>query len=90
MNRPLPKLVVAAQPSRGLDLAATRRLHDALRSAARAGAAVIVISSDLDELRAICHRIAVLFQGRIAGEADPSASDEVLGRLMLGHGDHAA
>jgi len=87
---PAPKLVVAAQPSRGLDLAATRRLHDALRSAARAGAAVIVISSDLDELRAICHRIAVLFQGRIAGEADPSASDEVLGRLMLGHGDHAA
>ena len=51
---------------------------------------MIVISSDLDELRAICHRIAVLFQGRIAGEADPSASDEVLGRLMLGHGDHAA
>jgi ABC-type uncharacterized transport system ATPase subunit len=87
---PAPKLVVAAQPSRGLDLAATRRLHQALRSAARAGAAVVVISSDLDELRAICHRIFVLFEGRIAGEADPSASDEMLGRLMLGHGDHAA
>ena len=83
-----PKLVVAAQPSRGLDLAATRRLHEALRSAARGGAAVIVISSDLDELRSICHRVAVLFEGRIAGEADPSASDEVLGRLMLGHGGH--
>ena len=83
-----PKLVVAAQPSRGLDLAATRRLHEALRSAARGGAAVIVISSDLDELRSMCHRIAVLFEGRIAGEADPSASDEVLGRLMLGHGGH--
>jgi len=87
---PPPKLVVAAQPSRGLDLASTRRVHEALRSAARAGAAVIVISSDLDELRAICHRIAVLYEGRIAGEADPSASDEVLGRLMLGHGSHAA
>jgi general nucleoside transport system ATP-binding protein len=85
-----PKLVVAAQPSRGLDLAATRRLHEALRSAARAGASVIVISSDLDELRALCHRVAVLFEGRIAGEADPSSSDEVLGRLMLGQDDHAA
>ena len=49
---------------------------------------MIVISSDLDELRSMCHRIAVLFEGRIAGEADPSASDEVLGRLMLGHGGH--
>jgi len=87
---PAPKLVVAAQPSRGLDLTATRRLHDALRAAARSGAAVVVISSDLDELRAICHRIAVLFEGRIAGDAPPSASDEILGRLMLGHGDHAA
>jgi len=87
---PAPKLVLAAQPSRGLDLAATGRLHEALRSAARAGAAVVVISSDLDELRAICHRIAVLFEGRIAGEAAPSASDETLGRLMLGHSDHAA
>jgi simple sugar transport system ATP-binding protein len=87
---PPPKLVVAAQPTRGLDLAATRRLHEALRSAARAGAAVIVVSSDLDELRTICHRIAVLFEGRIAGEADPAGSDEVLGRLMLGHGNHAA
>jgi simple sugar transport system ATP-binding protein len=85
-----PKLVMAAQPSRGLDLLATRRLHEALRSAAHAGAALIVISSDLDELRAISHRIAVLFDGRIAGEAAPSSSDEVLGRLMLGHGPHAA
>jgi simple sugar transport system ATP-binding protein len=87
---PPPRLVVAAQPSRGLDLAATLRVHDALRSAARAGAAVLVISFDLDELRAICHRIAVLFEGRIAGEADPAASDESLGRMMLGHGGHAA
>jgi simple sugar transport system ATP-binding protein len=85
-----PRLVVAAQPSRGLDLVATRRVHEALRSAASAGAAVVVISSDLDELRSLCDRIAVLFEGRILGEADPSASDETLGRLMLGQGDHAA
>ncbi|MFL5437636.1 MAG: ABC transporter ATP-binding protein [Myxococcales bacterium] len=85
-----PRLVVAAQPSRGLDLVATRRVHEALCSAASAGAAVVVISSDLDELRSLCDRIAVLFEGRILGEADPSSSDETLGRLMLGHGGHAA
>jgi simple sugar transport system ATP-binding protein len=85
-----PRLVVAAQPSRGLDLVATRRLHAALRSAASEGATVVVLSSDLDELRSLCDRIAVLFEGRIAGEADPSSSDEMLGRLMLGHGGHAA
>ncbi|MFL5379002.1 MAG: ABC transporter ATP-binding protein [Myxococcales bacterium] len=85
-----PRLVVAAQPSRGLDLVATRRVHEALRSAASAGAAVVVISSDLDELRSLCDRIAVLFEGRILGEADPSSSDETLGRLMLGDGGHAA
>jgi ABC-type uncharacterized transport system ATPase subunit len=85
-----PRLVVAAQPSRGLDLVATRRVHEALRSAASAGAAVVVISSDLDELRSLCDRIAVLFEGRMVGEADPSSSDEMLGRLMLGHGGHAA
>ncbi|MFL5396663.1 MAG: heme ABC transporter ATP-binding protein, partial [Myxococcales bacterium] len=85
-----PRLVVAAQPSRGLDLVATGRVHEALRSAASAGAAVVVISSDLDELRSLCDRIAVLFDGRIVGEADPSSSDETLGRLMLGHGGHAA
>jgi simple sugar transport system ATP-binding protein len=85
-----PRLVVAGQPSRGLDLVASRRVHEALRSAAGAGAAVVVISSDLDELRSLCDRIAVLFEGQIVGEADPSSSDETLGRLMLGHGGHAA
>jgi len=79
-----PRLVVAAQPSRGLDLVATRRVHEALRSAASTGAAVVVISSDIDELRSLCDRIAVLFEGRVIGIASPHASDEELGRLMLG------
>jgi len=79
-----PRLAVAVQPTRGLDLGATRRVHDALRKAGADGAAVVLISLDLDELRAVSHRILVLYDGRAAGEAPPTASDEFLGRLMLG------
>ena len=81
---PAPRLVVAVQPTRGLDLGAARRVHQALREARSRGAAVLLISLDLDELRAVSDRILVLFDGRAAGEAPPDASDELLGRLMLG------
>jgi simple sugar transport system ATP-binding protein len=81
---PPPRLVVAVQPTRGLDLGAARRVHDALREAAAKGAAVLIISLDLDELRALVHRILVLYDGRSTGVAPPTASDEHLGRMMLG------
>jgi simple sugar transport system ATP-binding protein len=79
-----PKLVVAVQPTRGLDLVAAARVHEALREVARRGAGVCLISLDLDELRALATRIAVLYDGRIAGFAAPDAPDDELGRLMLG------
>ena len=79
-----PRLVVAVHPTRGLDPGATRRVHEALRDARDRGAAVLMISFDLDELRALSDRILVLFEGRPAGEAPPDASDEQLGRMMLG------
>ena len=50
---------------------------------------MVVISADLNELRALCHRIVVLRRGEIAAELEPSASDEEIGRAMLG-GDEAA
>lgn len=81
---PPPRLVIAMQPTRGLDLGATRLVHDALRDARARGAAVLLVSLDLDELRAVGDRILVLFEGRAAGEAAPDAGDEQLGRLMLG------
>ncbi|MFL5312500.1 MAG: ABC transporter ATP-binding protein [Myxococcales bacterium] len=81
---PPPRLVVAVQPTRGLDVGAARLVQSALRSAAAAGAAVLLISLDLDELRAAADRILVLYDGRAAGEAPPTATDEALGRLMLG------
>ena len=81
---PPPRLIVAVHPTRGLDPGASRRVHEALFAAQRGGAAILVVSLDLDELRELCHRILVLFDGRIAGEAAPDASDEQLGRMMLG------
>jgi len=81
---PQPRLVVAVQPTRGLDVGAARRVHEALLSSARGGAAVLLVSFDLDELRALSHRILVLYEGRAAGEAPPTATDESLGPLLLG------
>jgi general nucleoside transport system ATP-binding protein len=79
-----PLLVVAVHPTRGLDPGAAQRVQDALRDARGGGAAVLLISLDLDELRALSDRILVLFDGRLAGEARPDASDEHLGTMMLG------
>jgi simple sugar transport system ATP-binding protein len=81
------KALVLAQPTRGVDLGAMRDIHEKIRDAARAGAGVLVISADLDELRALASRILVLVRGRIVGDLPVAeASDEQLGRLMLGLG----
>jgi simple sugar transport system ATP-binding protein len=79
-----PRLVIAVHPTRGLDPGATRRVHQALSTARERGAAVLIVSLDLDELRALCDRILVMFDGRIAGAAAKDATDEQLGRMMLG------
>ncbi|HYS07983.1 MAG TPA: ABC transporter ATP-binding protein [Myxococcales bacterium] len=81
---PPPRLIVAVHPTRGLDPFAARRVHQALRAARDRGAGVLLISLDLDELRALADRILVLFEGRSAGEAEPEAGDDRLGRMMLG------
>jgi ABC-type uncharacterized transport system ATPase subunit len=81
------KLLVASQPTRGVDLGASGDIHGRLREAARDGAAVLVLSADLDELRALCTRILVIARGKIVAELPPTASDEELGRRMLGVAD---
>lgn len=78
-------VVVAAQPTRGVDLAASLDIHAELTEAARRGAGVIVISADLDELRKLAtKRILVLARGRFVAELPKTASDDEIGRLMLG------
>ena len=57
LSRPALAAVIAAQPTRGVDLGAVARIHGRLRAAAAAGAGVLVISADLDELLALCHRV---------------------------------
>jgi len=80
-----PNVIVAAQPVRGLDVAATESVHDLLLKARRDGKAVLLISEDLDELINLSDRIAVMFEGRIMGIV-PSAPDRVpeIGLMMAG------
>ncbi|MHB1843739.1 MAG: ATP-binding cassette domain-containing protein, partial [Deltaproteobacteria bacterium] len=80
-----PKLVVAVHPTRGLDLHAQSLVRTRLREAALAGAAILLVSFDLDELRAIASRIVVVLGGRLAGEAPAAeATDRRLAAWMSG------
>jgi simple sugar transport system ATP-binding protein len=77
----LPPLVVAENPTRGLDIRATAAVHARLREARDGGAAVVVHSSDLDEVLALSDRVLVVYDGRVT--AAPTDRDTV-GRAMLG------
>jgi general nucleoside transport system ATP-binding protein len=80
-----PKVIVAAQPTRGLDLGATDFVRSQLIAQRDRGAAVVLISEDLDEILALADRIAVMYEGRIVGEMDRrEAGADRLGLLMAG------
>ncbi len=80
---PEPSLVLAAQPTRGLDLAAAYEIRERLARTKENGGSVIVTSADLDELFDLCDRIIVLYAGRIAGRLDRVDYDRNrIGRLM--------
>jgi simple sugar transport system ATP-binding protein len=80
-----PRVLIAAQPTRGLDVGAIETVHAYLGSAAGNGVAVLLVSEDLDEIRALADRIVVMYDGGIAGELDAkSASVEEIGYLMGG------
>ena len=82
-----PAVIIAEDPTRGLDIAAARQIHDRLRAAAAAGAGILVYSSDLDEVLALADRVVVMFGGRVVAslESRVAARDEV-GWLMVGSG----
>jgi simple sugar transport system ATP-binding protein len=80
-----PKLVVAAEPTRGLDVGASEYVRSKLLEQRSHGAAVLLISEDLDEVLALSDRIAVLFSGQIIGTVPAaSATAEQLGLMMAG------
>ncbi len=80
-----PALIVASQPTRGLDIGSTEYVWERLLEQRARGCAVLLVSSELDEIRALSDRIAVLFEGRIVETvAAADATEERLGLLMAG------
>lgn len=77
-------LVIAAQPTRGIDVGSIEYIHNQIVSKRDAGAAVLVVSSELDEVRALADRLLVMFHGRIAAEFSPDADVTDIGLAMLG------
>jgi simple sugar transport system ATP-binding protein len=79
------KLVVASQPTRGVDVGSIEYIHSRIVEQRDQGAAVLIVSSELDEVMSISDRMLVMFRGRIVGEFDPaSASSTEIGLAMLG------
>jgi simple sugar transport system ATP-binding protein len=80
-----PRVLVVASPTRGLDVSAIETVHGYLHDAATAGVGVLLISEDLDEIRALADRVAVMYEGAIVGEVDPEAASVAeIGLLMAG------
>ena len=81
-----PKLLIASQPTRGLDVGAIEFVWRQILAQKEAGRAVLLISAELDEIYALSDRIVTLYEGRITGEYGPDAPPEELGIGMLGGG----
>jgi simple sugar transport system ATP-binding protein len=80
-----PRVIVAVHPTRGLDVAATQQVQQWLVTARDEGAAVLLISEDLDEVMQISDRIAVIYEGEIVGSMPAQgANREQIGLMMAG------
>jgi len=80
-----PRLLIAAQPTRGVDIGATEYIHQRLLQQREEGTAILLISEDLDEIIALSDRIAVLYEGKIMGIVDRNqATLEQIGLMMAG------
>ena len=80
-----PKVLLVGQPTRGVDIGAIEFIYSQLRAMRDAGCAVLVVSSELDEILALSNRVVVMNQGRVTGELAIDACTEAkLGLLMVG------
>ena len=79
-----PDVLIIGQPTRGVDVGAIEFIHKRIVAMRDAGKAILVVSVELDEIRALSDRILVMFAGRIVGERGPDASEGELGLLMAG------
>jgi general nucleoside transport system ATP-binding protein len=78
------KLLLASQPTRGLDVGSIEFVHKRLVAQRDAGAAVLIVSSELDEIYALADRIAVMYEGQIVAFCPPTIPEQELGLLMAG------
>jgi simple sugar transport system ATP-binding protein len=81
-----PKVLLAAQPTRGVDIGAIEFIHRRIVAERDEGTAVLLVSAELDEVRSLSDRIAVMYEGRIVSIEDPDTPEERLGLLMTGGG----
>ena len=77
-------MLIAAQPTRGLDVGAIEFVHRRLVAERDEGRAILLVSLELDEILSLSDRILVMFEGRIVGEYGPDATEEELGLAMAG------
>ena len=85
-----PQVLLAAQPTRGLDVGAIEFVHRRLVGERDEGRAILLVSLELDEILSLSDRILVIYEGEIAGEFPPGASEEELGVAMTGGGRREA
>jgi general nucleoside transport system ATP-binding protein len=85
-----PRVLVAAQPTRGLDVGAIEFVHRRLVAERDAGRGILLVSLESEEVRSLADRIVVIYEGRIAGEFPADASEEELGIAMTGGGRREA
>jgi simple sugar transport system ATP-binding protein len=81
-----PRLLVAGQPTRGLDVGAIEFVHRRLVAERDAGRGILLVSLEFEEVRSLADRILVIYEGQIVGEFPPDASEEELGIMMTGGG----
>jgi len=80
-----PRVLLVAQPTRGIDVGASEYIHQRLIAQRDRGTAILIISEDLDEVLALTDRILVMYEGQVIGQADPkTVSREQLGLMMAG------
>jgi simple sugar transport system ATP-binding protein len=85
-----PRVLIAAQPTRGLDVGAIEFVHRRLLEERSEGRGVLLVSLELEEILSLSDRILVVYEGEIVGEYPPTASEEELGIAMTGGGRRAA
>jgi simple sugar transport system ATP-binding protein len=83
LSRPL-SLLLASQPTRGVDVGAIEFLHKRIVEERDHGTAVLIVSTELEEVESLADRIAVMYRGKIVGVVGPDTPRDVLGLMMAG------